>query len=131
MPLMLLTGGGMAGGPLHPLLRGAPLVAATRTAPRYRLLSVGGRFPALVAAADGVPVEGELYDIPYDTLRESLLPAEPAELELGVIELEGGAGALAMVLRQPAPDTPELQDISAHRSWRAFTDAARSGPPAP
>jgi gamma-glutamylcyclotransferase (GGCT)/AIG2-like uncharacterized protein YtfP len=121
MPLMLLTGGGMAGGPLHPLLRGAPLVAATRTAPRYRLLSVGGRFPALVPAEDGtgVAVEGELYDIPYDTLRESLLPAEPPELELGVIELEGGAGCLAMMIRRPAGE-PGTTDISEHAGWRAY-----------
>jgi hypothetical protein len=123
MPLMLLTGGGMAGGPLHPLLRGAALVAATHTAPRYRLLSVAGRFPALLPAEDGVAVEGELYDLPYDTLRESLLPAEPPELELGVIELADGTGCLAMLLRRPAAEVPDVVDISGHRSWRAFTGA--------
>jgi gamma-glutamylcyclotransferase (GGCT)/AIG2-like uncharacterized protein YtfP len=129
MPLMFLNGGGMAGGPLHPLLRGAPLVAVTRTAPRYRFWSVGGRFPALQPVADGgVAVAGEVYDVPLEVLGGSLLPAEPAELELGVIELADGQPCLAMLLRRPAAEPPDLQDISAHPDWRQYRD--RPAPPA-
>jgi hypothetical protein len=149
MPPMFLTGGGMRGGPLHPLLRGAPLLAVTTTAPRYRLLSVGDRFPALVPVAEddvaedgvaedgvaedgvaedgvaaGVAVEGEVYDVPLDVLRESLLPAEPAELELDVIELADGSSCLAMVLRRPAGEPADLRDISAHRGWRRYRGQA-------
>jgi hypothetical protein len=122
MPLMLLTGGAMAGGPLHPLLQGAPLVAVTRTAPRYRLLAVHDRFPALVHAPErtGVAVEGELYDVPYAVLRDSLLPAEPPELELGMVELADGAGALTMLLRRAHTEIRVLVDISAHGGWRAY-----------
>jgi hypothetical protein len=119
MPLMFLNGGAMAGGPLHPLLRGAPLVAVTQTAPRYRFFSVGDRFPALQPVPDGgVAVAGEVYDIPLDVLRDSLLPAEPAELELGVIELADGRPALAMLLRRPAEPPADLHDISTHPNWR-------------
>jgi Allophanate hydrolase C-terminal domain len=120
---MLLTGAAMAGGPLHPLLRGAPLLAVTTTAPGYRLLSVADRFPALVPAGPGetgVAVEGEVYEVPLAVLRESLLPAEPAELELGVVELAGGSACLAMVLRAPAAEPAGLRDISVHRSWRRY-----------
>jgi hypothetical protein len=121
MPLMFLTGGGMSGGPLHPLLLGAPLVAVTSTAPRYRFFSVGERFPALQPVpVGGVAVAGELYDVPLDVLRDSLLPAEPPELELGVITLADGGPALAMLLRRPTPPPVGLRDISAHADWRQY-----------
>jgi gamma-glutamylcyclotransferase (GGCT)/AIG2-like uncharacterized protein YtfP len=150
MPLMFLNGGAMSGGPLHHLLRGAPLVGTVRTAPRYRFYSVGDRFPALRehdpeitgpsnervsesgasgsatleggASGAGVSVVGELYDVPWEVLRESLLPAEPVELELGVIQLEDGSGALAMIRRQAfvEPDGLLYRDISEHADWRAY-----------
>jgi gamma-glutamylcyclotransferase (GGCT)/AIG2-like uncharacterized protein YtfP len=123
MPLMLLTGGGMRGGPLHHLLCDAPLVAETATAPRYRLLSVADRFPALVPARPGEPavaVGGEVYDVPLSVLRESLLPAEPDELELGVVELADGTSCLAMVLRRPAAEAADLRDISEYGGWRRY-----------
>lgn len=121
MALLFLNGGGMRGGPLHHQLRGAPLVGVVRTAPRYRYYSVGDRFPALDATnGDGVSVIGELYDVPMEVLRDSLLPAEPAELELGVIELADGASALATVLRRDLPEATELTDISDIADWRAY-----------
>jgi hypothetical protein len=94
MTLMFLNGGGMRGGSLHHLLRGAALIAATTTAPLYRLYSVGDRYPALQLASEsrhpalpGAAIAGEIYDLPLSLLRDDLLPAEPPELELGVIEL--------------------------------------------
>jgi hypothetical protein len=98
MALMFLNGGGMAGGPLHHQLQGAELVRVARSAPRHRYHAVGGRFPAMSAvdpAEDGYAVVGEVYDLPLATLRDHLLPAEPPELELGVIELEDGTACLA------------------------------------
>jgi gamma-glutamylcyclotransferase (GGCT)/AIG2-like uncharacterized protein YtfP len=125
MTYMFLNGGGMRGGSLHHLLRGAPLVAETRTAPRYRLHSAGGRFPALEPVrAGGAAIAGEVYDLPLEVLRESLLPAEPPELELGVIELEDGAGALGMVLRRQCPPLADLTDITSYGGWRAYQNAA-------
>ncbi|MEN3362645.1 MAG: hypothetical protein V7637_6627 [Mycobacteriales bacterium] len=121
MALVFLNGGAMAGGPLHGLLRGAPLVGATRTAPRYRFWSVGDRFPALQPVDEGgVSVAGEVYDVPLPVLRDSLLPAEPPELELGVIELADGRPCLAMVLRRPATEPADLRDISDRPDWRGY-----------
>ncbi|MGH3657209.1 MAG: allophanate hydrolase-related protein [Micromonosporaceae bacterium] len=119
MTLMFLNGGGMRGGPLHHQLHGAPLVGVARTAPRYRYYSVGDRFPALDATDDGgASVVGELYDVPLEVLRDSLLPAEPPELELGVIELADGASAFATVLRRGVTD--DLTDITEIADWRAY-----------
>jgi hypothetical protein len=124
MPYMFLNGGGMRGGSLHHLLRGAPLVPGqVRTAPKYRLHSVGDRYPALEpVGAGGTEIAGEVYDLTLDVLRDSLLPAEPPELELGVIELADGTPSLGMILRHPCPPLDELADISAYGGWRAYQE---------
>jgi allophanate hydrolase-like protein len=121
MPLMFLNGGGMRGGSLHHLLRGAELIAETSTAPRYRLHSVGDRYPALQpVAAGGRAIAGEIYELPLEVLRDSLLPAEPPELELGVIELADGSASLGMVLRGSRASLEDLTDISEYGGWRAY-----------
>lgn len=124
MPLMFLNGGAMRGGPLHHLLGGAPLVAATATAPRYRFYAVGGRFPGLLPVAHGgAAIAGEVYDTPMDVLRDRLLPAEPFELELGVIELADGGSSFAMLLRRAPAPAADLLDITEHGGWRAYRAA--------
>ncbi|WP_342755653.1 allophanate hydrolase-related protein [Allonocardiopsis opalescens] len=117
---MFLNGGAMRGGELHHLLEGAPLLAETRTAPRYRFFSVGDRFPGLRPVTEGgASIAGELYDLGWELLRERLLPAEPPELELGVIELADGSPSLAMLLRRPYTPAAPLTDITATADWRA------------
>jgi gamma-glutamylcyclotransferase (GGCT)/AIG2-like uncharacterized protein YtfP len=120
MVRMFLNGGAMSGGPLHHHLAGATLLGQVRTAPRYRFYSVRDQFPALAPAAQGgVGVAGELYEMSEELLRDSLLPAEPPELELGIIELEDGSAAFSMVLRR-AVDRAALTDISSFGGWRAY-----------
>jgi Gamma-glutamyl cyclotransferase, AIG2-like len=121
MSQMFLNGGGMRGGSLHHLLRGARLIAETSTAPRYRLYSVGDRYPALQpTGTGGRAIAGEVYDLPLDVLRDSLLPAEPPELELGVIELADGSASLGMILRGAFPPLEDLTDITEYGGWRAY-----------
>jgi hypothetical protein len=121
MPYMFLNGGGMRGGSLHHLLGGAPLVAQTSTAPIYRLYSVGDRYPALqLASGPGAAIAGEVYDLPLEVLRDDLLPAEPPELELGVVALADGAAALGMILRRPCPSLDDLTDITRYGGWRSY-----------
>ena len=123
MPRMFLNGTAMSGGADHYLVGAATLVGAARTAPRYRFHSVDDRYPALEdVGAGGASVEGELYEISYEQLREVLLPGEPDGLELGVIELADGSGSLAMVLRRPCPSLATT-DISALGSWRSYRRA--------
>ena len=120
MTRMFLNGGAMRGGPLHHLLLGAPLVASTATAPRYRFYCVAGDHPALQPADDdGGSIAGEVYDVPLAVLRDSLLPAEPDDLELGVIELADGSPALGMVLRRGV-SAAGLTDITTAGSWREY-----------
>ncbi|SFO83852.1 hypothetical protein SAMN05421810_101128 [Amycolatopsis arida] len=124
MALMFLNGGAMRGGPLHDELRGAPLVAVARTAPRYRYFSVGDRFPAMHGVErGGGSVVGEVYDVPLAVLRDHLVPAEPPELELGVVELADGAACLATVLRRSAVDGPDLVDITEYGDWRTYCES--------
>jgi gamma-glutamylcyclotransferase (GGCT)/AIG2-like uncharacterized protein YtfP len=123
--LMFLNGGGMRGGPLHHHLRGAPLVRLARTAPKYRYYSVADQYPAMTPGDPGFVVAGEVYDLPLELLRDQLMPAEPPELELGLIELDDGTACLATVLRQPYVQVSELIDISTIGDWRAYQAGRR------
>jgi hypothetical protein len=134
MPRMFLNGTAMSGGADHYLVGGAELVARTTTAKRYRFHAVDGRYPGLEDVGPdepaGAAVEGEVYELSYQQLREVLLPGEPDGLELGVIELADGSGSLAMVLRREYPKLPPLEDISELASWRAYqakSDRGESG----
>lgn len=121
MVLMFLNGDGMRGGRLHDQIAGAPLLRTARSAPRYRYYSVDDRFPAMIATdTAGRAVTGEVYDVPLETLRDNLIPAEPPELELGLIELDDGTACLATVLRRVHVGSPELIDISDIGDWRRY-----------
>jgi hypothetical protein len=127
MTLIFLNGGGMRGGPLHHHLQGAPLVrAAARTAPQYRFWAGRGDFPALEPVdGGGRGIAGEVYDVPLEVLMRHLLPAEPRELELGIVELDDGTACLGMVLRQPFEGAEGLVDITELGDWRAYQAGRR------
>jgi hypothetical protein len=86
---------------------------------------VRDEFPALWPVdTGGVGVEGELYEVPLEVIRDRFIPAEPPELELGVVELDDGAAALVVLLRQAAFESGDgLTDISEHGGWRAYRAA--------
>ncbi|HXP58809.1 MAG TPA: gamma-glutamylcyclotransferase [Streptosporangiaceae bacterium] len=121
MALMFLNGDGMRGGRAHHTIEGVPLVGERRTAAKYRFFAVRDQFPGLYPATggDGQPILGELYDVPMDALR-ALLDTEPPELELTVIELDGGELSFAMVLRDSEHEHGGHKDISAYGGWRAY-----------
>jgi hypothetical protein len=121
MALMFLNGDGMRGGRAHHTIEGVPLVGERRTAAKYRFFAVRDQFPGLYPATggDGQPILGELYDVPMDALR-ALLDTEPPELELTVIELDGGEMSFAMVLRDSEHEHGGHKDISAYGGWRAY-----------
>jgi hypothetical protein len=129
MALMFLNGDGMRGGRAHYTIEGVPLVAECRTAPLYRFYSVRDEFPALYPATDGAqPILGELYDVPMGPL-SALLATEPPELELGIIELEGGELSFAMVLRDAEHARGIHKDITSYGGWHAYRVAALSEGP--
>jgi hypothetical protein len=118
---MFVNGEAMKGGRLAPNLAAARFLGEAVTAPVYRFLSVRDEYPALLpAAAGGWPVRGELYEVTYADLRNKLLPNEPPELELTIIEFADGSGSLCMRLRPDCTDLPGLTDISHIGSWRDY-----------
>ena len=125
---LFVNGEGMRGGSVHHTIAAHPFLGHVHTAPRYRFFSVGDRFPALwLVDKGGVSVPGELYDVPLTTIRDQFIPAEPEELELGVIELADGESALAVVLRREVLDSPELVDISDRGGWREYRSQSDKG----
>ncbi|QRY54247.1 allophanate hydrolase-related protein [Mycolicibacterium septicum] len=117
--LMFVNGQAMTGGPLNDALASARFVGPVRTAPAYRFFSFGDVFPGLAPVRDGGwSVPGEIYEMTYAELRENLLPREPAELELSVIQLEDGRGALSMVCRSLPAGDDLAREITAPGGWR-------------
>jgi len=118
----------MRGGSVHHTIAAHPFLGHVHTAAKYRFFSVGDRFPALwLVDKGGVSVPGELYDVPLTTIRDQFIPAEPAELELGVVELADGESALAVVLRREVLDSPDLVDISDLGGWRQYRSRETTG----
>lgn len=117
-----VNGEGLRGGLLNDGLQSARYLGPTRTAPLYRFYAVRDEFPGLYPAPDGAgtSIEGETYEVDYETLGSTFLPREPAELELGIIQLEDATGSLSMVLRSKHLQDPDVNDISSHGGWRAY-----------
>ena len=99
-------------------LAGASFLEEVRTAPRYRLYYVDGRWPALIPDQDGTEIACELYDVSEEHLAR-LTELEPPGWRRAPIELEDGRGAEAF-LGDPALRSRGV-DVSAHGSWTAFT----------
>ncbi|MER6826533.1 MULTISPECIES: gamma-glutamylcyclotransferase [unclassified Streptosporangium] len=124
---MFVNGQAMSGGSLNTALSGAVFVGPVETAPRYRFYSVRDEFPGLYpVTSDGHVVPGELYEVSYRILREHLLPNEPEELELSVIELSDGSGSLSMRMRDESLTLPGVTDISTAGGWRAYLASGRT-----
>jgi hypothetical protein len=117
---MFVNGQAMSGGSLNDALSGAEFVGPVTTAARYRFYSVRDEFPGLDPVdTGGVGVPGELYRVSYAMLRDQLLPREPPELELGIIELAGGDGSLSMRMRAGAVDADGVVDITG-QGWLEY-----------
>jgi hypothetical protein len=125
---LFVNGGGMRGGEVHYSIEGLPFLGEARTAPRYRFFSVRDEFPGLWPVDEGgVSIAGELYDVPLDVIRDRFIPAEPPELELGVVELDDGSSALVVLVRANFYESGEgLKDISEYGGWRAYRASVAS-----
>jgi allophanate hydrolase len=101
----------------HELLdRGATLLGATRTAPRYRLYRLSSGLPGLVRDdADGGAIDLELWRLPAATVG-SLLAGIPAPLGLGRVVLADGTEVTGFLCEAYA--TAGALDITAGGGWR-------------
>jgi gamma-glutamylcyclotransferase (GGCT)/AIG2-like uncharacterized protein YtfP len=103
------------------LAAGATFVRETRTAPAYRLWSIGDRHPAMVRVREGgAAIAVEVWSVPPEGLAGILLE-EPAGLSIGKVTLEDGTEALG-VLGEPAL-CEGMPEITAHGGWRAYLAA--------
>jgi allophanate hydrolase len=123
---LAVAGAHMSGLPLNDQLtsRGARLVRAERTAPRYRLYALPGegvRRPGLLRVdGGGASIELELWELSPRALGE-LLGEAPAPLAIGRVELAGGEEVAGFLCEEHAAAT--AQDISEHGGWRSYLAA--------
>ena len=114
-------GAHLTGQPLNADLvaRGGRFVRACRTAPHYRMLALPGRLrrPALVRAADGQAIDGEVWALPASAVAAFLGSIAPP-LGLGTVDLEHGP-ALGFIAEAGA----EGEDITGFDGWRAWLAA--------
>ena len=123
---MFVNGQGMSGGEFNDSFSEATFLGKVRTAPKYRFYAVRDEFPGLhPTTTDGRSVRVSYTSCPYLMLAERLLPREPAELELSIIELEDGSGSLSMRMRDSAVGSPDATDISDVGDWRAYCTQSR------
>lgn len=133
MTLMFLNGTAMAGQKDHGAHSGSTFLGPAQTASRYRFFAVRDEFPGLYPVErDGRVIDGELYDIPEDVLRERLLPSEPRELEFGRVELLDGRWVGAMQLMPdrlaPSDNVVDISELGGFRAYQRFlADNARIG----
>jgi len=121
---LVVVGAHLSGEPLnHELVeRGATLVAATRTAPDYRLYALPDTRPAkpgLVREPGfaGQGIEVEVWRLASTKLGE-IVAGVPAPLAIGSVTLADGSVLRGFLCEAWA--VRDAADITAHGGWRAF-----------
>ncbi len=131
---LVVCGAHLSGLTLNPQLsdRGATLVRATRTAPRYRLYALPGgppHRPGLIRQGDGgAAIEVEVWSVPLDQVG-GFLAGIPAPLGLGSVELEDGTWEKGFICEGFA--AAGARDITHLGGWRAFLASGAAVPVAP
>lgn len=117
--LLFVNGTLMRGLQLHDNLTGATFLQTARTTPSYRLYSIGDRHPGMFRVdADGVAVDGELYEVPASVLNV-VVEGEPPGLYVDSVELDDGRWVPGVLYRQDRLDS-RCEDISRYGGWRAY-----------
>lgn len=124
---LAVVGAHLEGMPLHWQLtsRNAQLVAATTTAPTYRLYAMADTTPpkpALIHAADGAAIAVEVYELDVAAFG-SFVVEVPAPLAIGSVVLADGSTVKGFVAEPRAIDG--AKDITALGGWRAYIDSLR------
>jgi hypothetical protein len=103
------------------LAAGATFVREARTAPVYRLWSIGDRHPAMLrVATGGAALAVEVWEVPPAGLAD-ILVKEPAGLCIGKVALDDGSETLG-VLGETVLCGGE-REITGHGGWRAYVAA--------
>ena len=122
--LLFVNGTLMRGLALNRNLDGAEFVEEARTAPIYRIYSIGDVHPGMFEVeAGGVSVPGEIYRLPDDVWRR-VEAGEPPGLYRGPVKLSDGR-VLPGILYPREMAEGHHRDISDFGGWRAY-DASRT-----
>ena len=118
---LFVNGTLMRGLALHANLAGAEFLGACRTAPRYRVYSIGDVHPGMFeVATGGVSVAGELYRVPDDVLAR-VAAGEPPHLYRGAVQLDDGRVVDGILYPRELAEGRQ-RDISAFGDWRAYVE---------
>ena len=122
-----VCGAHLSGLPLNHQLteRGARLVRACRTAPRYRLYALAGFSPprpGMLREGEGQAIEVEVWELSSDAFG-SFVDGIPAPLGIGTVELEDGEQVKGFLCEPYA--TRGAQDVSHLGGWRAYLQQGR------
>ncbi|MEJ1128096.1 allophanate hydrolase [Variovorax sp. CCNWLW225] len=122
MPIAVV-GAHLSGMPLNSQLteRGATLLRATTTAPRYRLHALPGTVPPKPglqrSAGGGAAIALEVWSVPVAQVG-SFLALIPPPLGLGSVELADGSWVHGFICEGHA--LADAEDVSHHGGWRAY-----------
>jgi gamma-glutamylcyclotransferase (GGCT)/AIG2-like uncharacterized protein YtfP len=127
MPLDLFVNGTlMRGLKLHANLDGAEFLGEARTAPVYRIFSIGDVHPGMFEVAEGgVSVPGEIYRLPDDVWAR-VEAGEPPGLYRGPVKLDDGRVVDGILYPRTLAEGHH-QDISSFGGWRAYVAAQEAG----
>lgn len=117
--LLFVNGTLMRGLGLHANLEGAEFLESPRTAPVYRLYSIGDVHPGMFEVAEGgVSVAGELYAVP-DEVWQRIEAGEPPGLYRGPVKLADGRVVPGILFPRELAEGHH-RDISGYGDWRAY-----------
>jgi len=123
--LLFVNGTLMRGLKLNPNLGGATFLGEFRTAPRYRIFSIGDIHPGMFEATEGgVSVPGELYELP-DEVWQRVESGEPPGLYRGPVELEDGRVVPGILYPREMAEGHH-REITEFGGWREYW-ATREG----
>jgi len=116
---LFVNGTLMRGLGLHRNLEGAEFLEAVRTAPVYRLYSIGDVHPGMFEVNEGgVSVAGELYRVPRDVLSR-VEAGEPPNLYRGPVRLADGREVPGILYPRELAEGRQ-RDISEYADWRDY-----------
>jgi adenine/guanine/hypoxanthine permease len=123
--LVVFNGTVMRGEPAHANLDGATFVEDVRTAPAYRLYTVGDRHPAMLRDDEhGAAIVAELYEVP-DDVWPRVRDSEPPGLYRGPVELADGRTVEGMLGEESLVQRHDVSEITEFGGWRAYLGSKR------
>lgn len=122
---LFVNGTLMRGLKLHANLEGAEFLGEFRTAPQYRIFSIGDVHPGMYRVEHGgISVPGEIYWLP-DEVWARVEAGEPPGLYKGPIELSDGRWVDGILF--PQAMTVGHREITSFGGWRAYWEALERG----